>query len=204
MKNTLKNTIHFLTGWLSKPEKTKSISEVGSIDSTGNGSIKTNATDWTTIVIFIIFGFFMWLTPSPFNFGSRVATPIGIPVPGPTHYDTVMVLLPVFNDQDSTHSVQAIQIPQVTELVTDKDIPNAHVYFRSTAYTNVENDSVHVDLMHEYNIQVKAVEIIKTDSIPYPVEVPAEVPFIEKPIVVATGTVAIVLGIVYIIGSILK
>lgn len=206
MINTLKKTIPFLTDWLLKLKKTKSTSEVGLTDSTGNGKSKNETPDWTTIIIFLVFGIAMWLVPSPLSNRIESIQTVPVPVVSSTHVDTLWRPYTVYIGGDSTTNVQHIKVPTLVELVTDKEEPNAHIYIRSTAYPYLQNDSLFIDLVHEYNIQPKGMEIIRIDSIPYPVpvEVPAKVPFIEQPLVVATGTLAITLGIVYIVGQALK
>jgi hypothetical protein len=146
----------------------------------------------------------MWLVPGPFDYSNRSVQNIPIPMVPSTHVDTIDHYYPVYIAGDSATYVQDIKAPSMVELITEKDEPNAYIYIRTSAYPTIQGDSLHIDMVQEYNIQPKGMEIIRIDSIPYPVPVPTDVPFIEKPIVVATGTVAIVLGIVYIVGQALK
>jgi len=154
----------------------------------------------------VVFGIAMWLVPSPISNRIESIQTIPIPMDPITHVDTLWKPYPVYSGTNTTTNVQSIKAPTMVELITDKDEPNAHIYIRTSAYPSLQGDSLYIDMLQEYNITPKSLEIIKTDSIPYPVYVPVpeEVPFIEKPIVVATGTVAIVLGIVYIVGQALK
>lgn len=205
MINTLKSLITGLTDWLSGLKRTKNTSGAGSLDSAGSGSTKTNGgLDWTTIVLFVIFGVVMYLIPSPFQLNHTSSTVIPVEVNVPGKPDTVRIFYPVVSGKDSAHYTQKITIPQMAELVTDKEDPNAHVYIRTSVYPTIQNDTLHLQMWHEYNIQPRGFEIHTVDTIkvPYPVE--AQVSFFEKPAVVATSTVAATLGIVYIISRILK
>jgi len=212
MIDTLKAMATGLIDWFLGLLKIKNTSEVGFSALTGDGNIKINGNggsigpDWTTIVLFVIFGVALYLTPSPLQRASIITTPIPVEVLVPGKSDTVWVVLPMVSGKDSTTQTQPIAVPEMVELVTDKEDANAHVYIRTSAYPTIQDDSLHITMWHEYNIQPRGLEIQTTDTLrlPYAVLVEVDVPFIEKPYVVAPVTAALTLGIVYIIKTILK
>lgn len=72
---------------------------------------------------------------------------------------------------------------------------------RATAYPYVENDTLKIELPIEFNLTPRAMEIAQVDTFwrTDSVFVERDIPFIEKPAVVASGTIlgiAILYGIV--------
>ena len=148
----------------------------------------------------------MYLVPSPLQTNTRTTTTVPIEVPVPGVPDTVRIILPAHTGHDSSVTTQEITTPFYAEVITDTTTKDAHIYIRTTAYPRVENDSLSIQMLQEYNIEPKGLQITRVDTlyVMKEVPVPQEVPFIEKPYVVAPIAVAITLGIVYITGQALK
>lgn len=143
----------------------------------------------------------MYLVPSPFQRTNTIPTPIPVELPVPGIPDTVYITLHHYSGKDSVQAVQSLKIPQMVELVTDKEDKNAHVYIRTSAYPSVEGDSLHLTMWHEYNIQPRALEITRVDTIkvPYAVVQEVDVPFYEKPAFTIPVTAAATAGLIYLI-----
>jgi hypothetical protein len=109
---------------------------------------------------------------------------------------------PISGTQSSGHTVYTAELDSViciaaipayaeVEVHIEDSIMTADI--RATAYPYVENDSLKITNVLEYNIIPAPRPVITIhDSIPYLVMTPAEVPWIEKPAVVAGGTIGII------------
>lgn len=179
-----------------------------------NGNI-----NWTTIILGTAVAAMLWLSPSPvFKSNNGYLTSGGTsPISSSHTIDTVY--LPPQAISGSTGSVvpaQAnigplpstiseatggIEIPYYFEREDSVFTEQYKAYFRSTVYPFKEEDSLKAFISHEWNIEVRPLEIIKTDSIfvPTPVEIPAVVPFYERPEFVVPVTAIVTYTIVKLV-----
>ncbi len=202
MKTILNFLTHGLGDLFSGFARTKGISEDGSTVSTGDGKeIISNGTaiNWNTIVLFVLVGVGCYLIPSPFQSG-YVSQPNQtshneVAIPGTP--DTSYTHIPPITGTDTTitygevipNDSFGLYVPKYvdnTVVINDKNLTGI---IRGTAYPYIEEDTLKIDLPIEFNIEPKPMtQITQTDTLKITdsVWVPTPVPFMEKPIVVAT------------------
>lgn len=90
-------------------------------------------------------------------------------------------------------------MPDYVENVVEVNDSSVTAKIRATAYPYIDNDTLKIYLPIEYNIQPKPIkQITRIDSVFVPTPVPVDVPWIEKPEVVAGGVSIfwLVLGVI--------
>lgn len=183
-----------------------------------NGNI-----NWTTIILGTIVAAMLWLSPSPVfksnngylstwnpnpNTSTHTVDTIHLPaqpisgnagavVPAQPNLGTVPV------EVDS--AIGGVEIPYYFEQEDSAFTEQYKARIRTTVYPFKEDDSLKAYIATEWNIEVRPLEIIKTDSIFVltPVEVPAVVPFYEKPEFVIPATAIVTYTIVKLVEGLL-
>ena len=143
----------------------------------------------------------MYLVPSPLQTKEREIKTSHTEryIPGRT--DTIYVPQPVVAGVDNsilpvTYVAELDEIviramPVYVDNTVEIDTPELTGVIRATAYPYIENDSLKIGLPIEWNIQPRPIEsIARVDSffVVDSVFVESDIPFIEQPAVVATGT----------------
>lgn len=204
------NILNFLKNILGKSagsEEIKPSSEVGSKDLTGIGGNNGSNNTWLVILLVAM------LCTSCFFLGrcSHVPEVIQVPqvvvqpgIPDTTH-GTATPISGVSNPSH-THTVYpespdtvGILLPDFVDAVIADTSEKGTVNIRATAYPYLERDSIKINQVIEYNIQIKPIEIVRVDTLSKPYPVPAEIPWIEHPATVATGVSVAWLAILIIL-----
>jgi hypothetical protein len=111
--------------------------------------------------------------------------------------DTTYTSVPNVSGTDNTVEVGEIEeqtlgiyLPAYVDNTVHVDNENVQGTIRATAYPYLSNDTVMIDLPIEFNLEPKPItQITRTDTLKIvdSVWIPTVVPFLEEPVVVATG-----------------
>ena len=171
----------------------------------------------------VLVGVGCYLIPGPFStHAPRIPTRTShtqVAVPG-TVDTTLISHAPIYGVDDwvdneityvaQTEPVIVLALPDYVENFSEVRDKAVVGFIRSTAYPWIENDTLRIQVVNEWNLQPRPTEsYAKTDTV-YSIDslwFDPDTPFMEKPIVVMTGTfvgVAILYGIVEFIKSLGK
>jgi len=208
MKITWTSIVDTFTGLLGL--RTNDSSTVGSTDLTGSGRSNVGNT-WMVILLSILFAgstFFLGRCTAPTKTitQTQIVYKPGVPDstygPPTGHSGTTYTpsTPPVYTA--TLGAITIVAMPDLVETVIADTTEEATINIRATAYPWVDNDTLRVDQIVEYNVEVRPLVITIHDSIGYP-EVTyeqVEVPWIEKPETVASGvSIAWLLLIIFVL-----
>ena len=176
-----------------------------------------NKINWTVVVLGAIICIGLYLIPSPLQSNStHVCPPTNITGTMPGTPDTSGVNIPPISGT-ATSVVTAQPTASVDTASTDEEYDyylfnevntvteeGDSIHFATYVYPYKENDTIKANFISDWEIKVRpALEILRVDTF-YVMNPVKEVPFYEKPYVVAPVTAAVVVGLVYIIAEAFK
>ncbi len=173
-----------------------------------------NKINWTLVVLGTILCIGLYLVPSPLQSTHRIVVhTIDSTWLVPGTPDTSGVVLPPVTGSATSSTTATTTTDSVNSTydyffyseVNDSTKEGDKISIQTFVYPYEENDTLKANIINNWEIQSRpAVEIVQVDTLFKVTTIPEEVPFYEKPYVVAPVTAGVVIALVYIIAGAFK